>query len=202
VHGLAAPPEAGPAWPWPLKIATFGRFELIRDDAVLALAGKTQKKPLELLKALIALGSHGIDRQRLADFLWADAEPDAAAAALDMATLRLRKLITLPDAIRIEDGKVRLDAAQVWVDVWAFDRDVEALQGRLHVANPDSTQIAALGERLLARYRGPSSENEEPRRWLLAARDRWRNRSARSLCRMRDGTGNGRSAGRRQYRTV
>jgi DNA-binding SARP family transcriptional activator len=69
----------------------------------------------------------------------------------------------------------------VWVDVWAFDRDVEALQGRLHVANPDATQIAALGERLLARYRGAFLENEEPRRWLLAARDRWRNRFLRSL---------------------
>jgi len=181
VHGFAAPPEAGAEWPWPLKIVTFGRFELFRDDAVLALAGKTQKKPLELLKALIALGGHGTDRQRLADFLWAEAEPDAASAALDMAMLRLRKLIALPDAIRIEDGKVRLDPAQVWVDAWAFDRDVETLQALLHAASPDAAEVARLGERLFARYRGAFLDDEEPRRWLLAARDRWRNRFLRSL---------------------
>ena len=182
VHGMAAPANAGGSWPWPVRILTLGGFALSRAGDVIAVQGKAQRKPLELLKALIASGRHHVDKPRLADFLWPDAEPDAAAAALDMAISRLRKLLALPDAIRIEDGKIGLDPAHVWVDVWAFDRDVEALQSALRASRGvDDDEVALLGQRLLSRYRGAFLETEEPQRWLLAARDRWRSRFLRSL---------------------
>ena len=182
VHGLAAPANAGSTWPWPVRIRTLGDFELSRTSEALAVQGKTQKKPLDLVKALIASGGHQVDKARLADFLWPEAEPEAAAAALDMAISRLRKMLALPDAVRIEDGKIGLDPAQVWVDVWAFDRDVEALQSALRSAGSRSDDdIATLGQRLLLTYRGAFLEREEPQRWMLAARDRWRSRFLRSL---------------------
>jgi DNA-binding SARP family transcriptional activator len=182
VHGMAAPANAGSSWPWPVRIHTLGGFELLRAGAVIAVQGKAQKKPLELLKALIASGKHHVDKPRLADFLWPDAEPDAAAATLDMAISRLRKLLALPEAIRIEDGKIGLDPAQVWVDVWAFDRDIEALQNALRAPRGvDDDDVTMLARRLLTRYRGAFLEDEEPQRWLLAARDRWRSRFLRSL---------------------
>jgi len=182
VHGLAAPENAGSAWPWPVRIRTFGDFELSRASEALAVQGKKQKKPLDLVKALIASGGHRVDKVRLADFLWPEAEPDAAAAALDMAISRLRKMLALPNAVRIEDGKIGLDPAQVWVDAWAFDRDVEALQQTVRSSTPRSDdEVATLGQRLLSTYRGAFLEREEPQRWMLAARDRWRSRFLRSV---------------------
>jgi DNA-binding SARP family transcriptional activator len=179
VYGMAPPPEAGPAWPWPLRIETLGRFALMRRDALFPVQGKAQKKPLELLKALVAFGARSVDKQKLADVLWPDAEPDAAASALDMAISRLRKLLRLPEAIVIEDGKLGLNDEIAWLDSWAFDREVDALQAALHEDNCDA--VLALGERLLGLYRGAFLDNEEPQRWMLAARDRFHNRFLRSL---------------------
>lgn len=56
---LTPPLEAGTGalaldeWPWPLKIYTLGRFEIVRDGTPLVFSGKVQKKPLEMLKAEI-----------------------------------------------------------------------------------------------------------------------------------------------------
>ena len=182
VQGMAAPANAGGSWPWPMRILTLGGFELSRASGAVAVQARTQKRPLELVKALIALGGHQVDKARLADLLWPEVEPDAAAAALDMAVSRLRKLLALPNVIRIEDGKIGFDPDQVWVDVWAFDRDVEALQSALRSAGAgNDDEVAKLGQRLLSGYRGAFLENEEPQRWMLAARDRWRSRFLCSL---------------------
>ena len=180
LNGHAPPPEAGHSWPWPVKITTLGRFDVSSHGRPMAIPRKSPRKPLELLKALIAAGGRGVDKQRLADFLWDDATADAASAALDMAVMRLRKLLAVPEAIVIEDGKIGLDPARVWLDLWAFDRDVDALQPLLRHADDDAA-VAAIGERMLALYRGPFLDNEEPQRWLLAARERTRQRFLRSL---------------------
>lgn len=181
VHGLAPPPEAGEAWPWPVRIRTLGTFALECGGKPANVPGKAQKKPLELLKAMIAGGGRSVDKQRLADMLWPDAEAAAAMAALDMAVSRLRKLLGLPQALRIDDGKVGFEPSLVWVDALAFDRDVEALQELLHRADAEVDAVAELAQRMLARYRGAFLANEEAERSLLAARDRWHHRFLRSV---------------------
>ena len=56
-------------WPWPLKIFSLGRFELLKDGQPVQFNRKVQKKPLLMLKALIALGGRNIDEERLTDIL-------------------------------------------------------------------------------------------------------------------------------------
>lgn len=180
VRGLAPPPNAPESWPWPIRVQAFGGFTVERRGEALTFEGKAQKKPMELLKALIALGGRAIAKQKLYDLLWPDADTAAAAATLDVVISRLRKLLGVPDAIRIEEGKIGLDPELVWLDVWAFDRDVETLQSTLQ-AQPDASLVDAIGQRLLARYSGPFLGSEDPQRWSLAARDRWQNRFRRSL---------------------
>jgi len=180
VNDVVPPSEAGARWPWPVRIDTLGRFEVVLAGTPLRVTGKTQRKPRELLKALIACGGRGVHKARLADFLWPDAEPGAASAALEMAISRLRRLLGEPKAIVIEDGKVGLDPAQAWIDVWAVDAAVDELQRELR-GKPRDHVVDALCERMLRLYRGPFLENEAPERWLLPARDRWRNRVLRCL---------------------
>ena len=181
LNGLAPPPEAGSAWPWAVKVGTLGTFELACNGKPLAVQGKAQKKPLELLKAMVAAGSRAVDKQRLADTLWPEGDAAAASAALDMAISRLRKLLGVPQAVRIEDGKVDLDPAFVWVDVVAFDRDVEALQSALHQADAAAADVDAISRRILHHYRGAFLANEEAQRWVLTARDRWHHRFLRCV---------------------
>ena len=52
-------------WPWPLKIFTLGRFELLKDGKPIQFARKAQEKPLALLKALIALGGKRGKRRQI-----------------------------------------------------------------------------------------------------------------------------------------
>jgi DNA-binding SARP family transcriptional activator len=179
LHDFAPPPEADASWPWPVKITTLGRFDVACNGEAMAIPRKSPRKPLALLKALIASGGRGVDKQRLADILWEDAAAEAVGASLDMAIMRLRKLLATPRAVVIEDSKIGLDPQRVWLDLWAFDRDVDALQPLLR--NPDDTAVALVCERMLALYRGPFLDNEEPQPWLLAVRERARQRFLRSL---------------------
>ena len=66
---------------------------MVRDGAPLAFRGKAQKKPLELLKALVALGGEGVETGRLAAILWPEAAGDAAKVSFDSTLYRLRKLL-------------------------------------------------------------------------------------------------------------
>lgn len=179
-RNIAAPPNAPETWPWSVSIRALGPFALRRRGEVLASDSKAQKKPLELLKAIIALGGRGVPKEKLSDLLWPDASASDAATSLDVVILRLRKLLKNPDAIRVENGNVDLDSQHVWLDVWAFDRDVEALQTVLH-GTSDAATVDRIGLALLAHYRGPFLGNEELQRWSLAARDRLQNRFRRSL---------------------
>ena len=51
------PPVEIETWPWPIRIYALGRFEIQRDDQPLQFVGKVQRKPLGLLKAIVAFGS-------------------------------------------------------------------------------------------------------------------------------------------------
>jgi DNA-binding SARP family transcriptional activator len=180
LNGYAPPPQAGAAWPWPVRIATFGRFEVAAGGQPVATVRKAQRKPLELLKALIAAGGRSVDKDRLADWLWPDASAEAASAALGMAVMRLRKLLSTPQAVVLEDGKIGLDPQYVWLDLWAFDREVDALHPLLRAQAAENV-VAAICERVLALYRGPFLDHESPQRWLVATRERARARFLRTL---------------------
>jgi len=88
-------------------------------------------------------------------------------------------LLDVADVVRVEDGKVTLDARRVWVDAFVFDRDVDTAQEALK--SGDARSVGKAGARLLARYRGPFLGAEEPQRWSLATRDRLHHRFLRSL---------------------
>ena len=73
------------AWPWPIKVRILGRFTLGKDGKPVSFTGKTPKRPLELLKALIALGGRSVSRARLVESLWPDADGDVSAASFNLA---------------------------------------------------------------------------------------------------------------------
>jgi LuxR family transcriptional regulator, maltose regulon positive regulatory protein len=110
------------AWPWPIKIFTLGRFELLRAGQPIHFSRKVQRKPLALLKGLIAFGGRGVREALLTDALWPDAEGDAARVALASALHRLRVLIGHEQAIVRQEGELSLDTRSCWVDVWAIER--------------------------------------------------------------------------------
>jgi DNA-binding SARP family transcriptional activator len=177
VHRLLPDPAdpAPEAWPWHVRVYALGRFEVQVDEGPVTLAGRAQRKPLALLKALIAFGGHGVSEAELADVLWPDAEADAAHQAFSVTLHRLRRLLRHEDAVRRRDGRLDLDPQYVWVDVFALERVLD----QAGAAVPEAR--AGLTDAALRLYRGPLLEGEEDEPWILEPRARLRARILRRL---------------------
>jgi len=157
--GLAPPEPAPDAWPWPLRIHALGRFTIERDGSAVAAEGKGQRKPLELLRALVARGAmnaaQGLPTGELIDMLWPDLEADAPKASFDMSLMRLRKLLQVDGALRLAEGRLWLDPRLVWCDVAAFEQDCATLIGRPdHAQNSADDQACAAALRRLRQRQG------------------------------------------------
>jgi DNA-binding SARP family transcriptional activator len=133
--GLRSPSADIDRWPWPIRIYTLGRFAILLNDEPIRVSGKAQRKPLELLMALIALGGRAVSIDSLIAEVWPDDQADARAN-FDVTLLRLRRLLGRSDALRVDARKLTLDGDICWVDAWAFGRVVKRIEqgaaSRLH----------------------------------------------------------------------
>jgi DNA-binding SARP family transcriptional activator len=163
---IAPPPDSPESWPWPVKVYSLGRYEVYRDDDRLEFSGKVPKKPLKLLKALIAFGGRNVPEERLMDALWPDEEADGARKSLDITVLRLRRLLGSHEAIVVNDELIGLNPQLCWTDVWAFERRIERFEaGELRVAEAGDALRLYRGNFLL-------TDGEEP--WTAKTRERLR----------------------------
>ncbi|MDQ3186131.1 MAG: hypothetical protein M3Q16_06675 [Pseudomonadota bacterium] len=156
------------SWPWPIRIYTLGRFGVVKHGTALRFAGKAQKKPLELLKALIAFGGRDVSEAKLADALWPEAEGDAAAQALATTLFRLRKLIG-EQVIRRQESRLTLDSALCWVDCWEFER----------LSSESSGDPLMCLAKLRKLHQGPFLDGAEDAPWAQPMRQRLQARFAR-----------------------
>ena len=173
------PETPSEAWPWMFRIYTLGTFRIERHGEVLGGSGKAQRRPLELLKLLIAYGGEKVSEARIVDALWPRIDGDSAHRSFTSTLHRLRKLLGEDKAVVLHEGKLTLDRRYVWVDAWAFD----AFASRLDSA-VDHAQYERLAERLLALYRGPFMADDADCAWYLATRERMRSRLARAMGRV------------------
>jgi LuxR family transcriptional regulator, maltose regulon positive regulatory protein len=168
-----APPNSHRAlWPWPVKIRAMGPLKIYLDDEELVVKGKTQRKPLEILKLLTAYPK-GVEMSRVMDELWPDLDGDAARNALDIALHRLRKILKSKDAVRLTNGNLSLNKEIVWLDTEAFDR--------IGAQEQSSPGLPAAREEILELYRGGLLGDEAVNGTLLVARDRLRNKFVRRV---------------------
>ncbi|MGA2651342.1 MAG: BTAD domain-containing putative transcriptional regulator [Terracidiphilus sp.] len=166
------PPVHVETWPWPLKIFVLGDFRIEKDGNPAIFSGKLQRKPLAILKAIIAFGEKSVSEEQIKDLLWPNLDGDAAHAAFKMALSRLRKLIGINDAVRFHDGRLMLDPYLCWVDAWAFERTARKADDR---AEDIDLHVAAL-EKALSFYKGAllPSDSEQP--WTVPMREHLRGR--------------------------
>jgi DNA-binding SARP family transcriptional activator len=110
-----------PEWPFPVKILTFGRLELSVDGQDPCATGKTPQRPLDLLKAILALGGREVSKNRICDLLWPDSSGDAALSALSTNLQRLRRLLGGEERILLRQGVISLNERFCWVDLWQLE---------------------------------------------------------------------------------
>ena len=154
-----------------LRVHTLGGFRVEKEGEPLRFLRKVPRRPLELLKVTIALGGRAVDTRRIIDWLWPDAEGDAAENALASALHRLRLLLGDAAALVVQDRRLSIDGRRVWVDVWAL----EQLFGGRDGAAVDFDHALAL-------YGGAFLEGEDGA-WAWPLRERLRARVSRELAR-------------------
>ncbi|MEO8836574.1 MAG: BTAD domain-containing putative transcriptional regulator [Caldimonas sp.] len=170
IRRLAPPDPADARWPWRLRIRVLGGFSIERDGVLLGVARKAQKKPEELLKAIVAAGGDA-EVDQLIDELWPDQEAKDPRASFDMAVSRLRKILGVEAALVLADGRLAFDRRVVWCDAQAF----ETLRLRLHDALSRMSEVEAvvsLTEQLVTLYKGPLFGAGAVALWMLAPRER------------------------------
>lgn len=150
---LPAPSPYDPNWPWPVRIHALGSLRIVVDERPLVFGARAQRKPLDLVKAIVAYGPAAVDAAVVLDALWPDAEGAAARAAFDMAVMRLRKLLGRDDALVLDAGRLAFDPACVWVDAHAFAQGAaENYPGPLFGNDAVAPWWAAARERLHQRF--------------------------------------------------
>jgi DNA-binding SARP family transcriptional activator len=176
------PSLAVEAWPWTYRVQTFGGFRLLRNDQPLGAggngAGKAQKRPLELLKLLIAYGGEQVSESRVTDALWPRIDGDSAHRSFTSTLHRLRKLLGEDRAVTLHEGRLSLDRRYFWLDTWVFEQLATDLE------TADGEQLEKLVERLLALYRGGFMAEDADAAWMIQTRERLRSRFSRVLARV------------------
>ena len=170
-------------WPWPIRVQTLGQFRLLRGGEPVTFAGKAQRRPLDLLRVLIANGGREVPQERITEALWPRIDGDSAHRSFTTTLHRLRKFLGEDRALQLSEGKLSLDGRYVWTDCWAFEQltaRIEQMLRRLR-ENVDPEQLARLCEALTKHYAGPFLGNEPDEPWSLPARERQRHRFMRAI---------------------
>lgn len=171
----AAPAYSLEAWPHPVKIHTLGRFAILKDDAPLSFSGKEQKKPLELLKVLIACGGREVPVERLIDALWPEAEGDKAQKSFEMTLGRLRRLLGSDKTILYRSRQLSLNPDCCWVDSLALGELCE------RIGQAPFAQAGLLCAQALRLARGPFLPADSGAPWCIVCRELLKQRLLRVI---------------------
>ena len=158
-----------------IRIYLLGRFSVSITGQPLSLngngnsSGKTKKRPLALLKALIAFGGRGVAYTQLSESLWPDSDGDLGVRNLTVTLHRLRQLLRAHASILQHDGKLTLNERLCWVDLWDFERSVNEGLRRLNESADENVAERYL-HAALRLYCGHFLSRESDESWMLTPR--------------------------------
>ncbi|MEO6024573.1 MAG: response regulator [Burkholderiales bacterium] len=182
ILGLKSGAVAEESDQWTLKVFTLGQFSLLKKGEPLAFSRKVQRKPLDLLRLLIAFGGVQVETTRLMELLWPEAEGDAAKISFDSNLYRLRKLIDVDDMLTLAEGKISLDVSRCWVDARAFEELVDRIESASRASPPSSDDWHAnCTKELLRLYTGHFLGKESQESWTISTRDRLKAKFLRAV---------------------
>jgi len=168
-------------WLWRVKIYSLGRFSVLLDGAAVSVNGRGQNKPIELLKAMIAMGGRDVSEAKISEALWPDAEGDSAHSAYTTTLSRLRKLLG-SDVLAVHDGQLSLNDHLCWLDTWAYERSLGKLEAMLSSSDtPQRDDVEQKMQRIFNLYHGAFMDKETQMGWMLAQKGRLQAKLLRSI---------------------
>jgi len=183
-HVLSPESQDPEGWPWPVRVYTLGRFEIVTDGKALRFEGKPQHRPIELLKVLIAAGERGSSAAKLIDLLWREHPDGDGQKAVEITIHRLRKLLGSDATIRVADHVAALDPRHVWVDAWALERTLARCAPTLDAASTSIALLEDAAATVLDLYRGQFLGGDTEALWQMPMRNRLASRFQRFVSRL------------------
>jgi len=170
-------------WPWPVRIFTLGRFEIVAAGKPVRFPRKAQQKPVLLLKALIALGGKDVAEGQITDLLWPESEGDMAHQSFATNLRRLRQLLGEERALVLREGRLTLSDRHCWVDVWALERRIGLAErvGKEGGRGDGGADHVRLLQQAVDLYRGAFLADETKLPWTLSLRERLRSKFLRAV---------------------
>lgn len=146
-----------------LKLFLLGRFEVLRAGAPIPAQAWRRRRPADLLKLVALAPGRAVDRDAAIDTLWPGKDPVGGANNLHRALYDLRQVLG-GRFVDLDHGALRL-RPEVWVDVDAFERGIEATSAEERAA-------------AVALYAGDLSPEDRDLAWLASRRAALRARFA------------------------
>ncbi|MBI2965196.1 MAG: GAF domain-containing protein [Chloroflexi bacterium] len=188
-HPSATGEAAGPSGHLFLEVRCFGGFELYRRGRLVTPDMFQRRAALSLLKILLIYGGRRIHRDVLAEHLWPEADPRAAANRLYVVVHTLRHMVEprqgnkLWQYVRREGDYYHFNLdASCWIDIMEF-RSHLRLAERLHQRKELAGAIRAY-ETAAGLYRGDLLEDEPYSQWCLQEREHLRETCLEALQRL------------------
>ena len=165
-----------------LQVYTLGRFSLVRNGVTLRYSRKAPSKPLMLLKVLIANGGRQVGAASIASLMWPDKDGDLAQQSFDITLHRLRKYLGDDGYLLLEDGRLTLNSAKVWVDAWDFERHLTELRRLMTLpGSGDTARFDALSCHVLRMYQGHFLSRDDAACWSVSMQERLRSKYVHGL---------------------
>ena len=161
-----------------VSVFTLGRFSLLLNGKPAEFGRKAPRRPLELLKTIIALGGREISTASLISVLWPDVDGDTAQRSFDTTLHRLRKILGDRRVLMLKEGKLSLDGRYCWVDAWSFER-LLGQSRRLLMADVTGKQVFSvnqLTENLIDLYQDHFLAKEDLTSWSVSMHERLRSK--------------------------
>ncbi len=162
----------------PVAIHSLGGFRVLRSGAPVPLTDWQSRKARSLLKFLVARRGQPVHREELIEAMWPDEDPTKTSSRLSVALSTLRSVLDpdkLFDAERFvtaDRDTVRLNLANVWVDVESFLPDATAGLRSGRDRAPDAAARLVAAE---AAYAGDFLPEDPYEEWTIALREEARN---------------------------
>jgi len=160
------------------RVRCFGRFELMRDGALVPPEAFKRRKALALLKILLVHTGRPVPIETLTEWLWPESDPRTGANRLYVVVHALRELLEPPRAasdwslVRTSSDHYLFDAEGCWLDLVEFRAAVDA--GRRAEAAGDRPAALATWDVATLLYRGDLLEDDPFDEWCLMEREHLR----------------------------
>lgn len=139
-HRNLSPPkdsDTSTIWPWPVRIHALGNFRIESADPDPPPTKKQEKRPLELLKILLAAGPDGLLLEQIIEDLCPDKASKSAYNIYSVTLHRLRQRLGQDRLLVTGEGRLFLDQRYCWVDAWEFARLCDQAHHRPKVSGDD-----------------------------------------------------------------